>query len=160
MVLRQRKRAKQIIITLLLYNLSCLHWPIYTYTKTQGEADTRWAVARTNFKLLLSLQSRTIVKRGSFGKVDEIGPILWGQSHTAIGHSFDVWKDVTRLMFFLTDSSERGHQGCQGLWDVTVVHIRLIDLKLLSCGEKQIRFKAYAANGTLESPYSSRTVNE
>lgn len=62
-----------------------------------------------------------------------------------------MWKDVTRQMFFLTDSSQRRHQGRQGLGDIAVVHIRLIDLQLLSCGAKQIRFKANAANGTAEA---------
>lgn len=80
------------------------------------------------FKLLLVLPSHTIVKRGSFGKADEVGAICWGQSHAAIGRGFGLWRDVTGQMFFLADSSQRGHQGCQGLRDVAVVHIRLIDL--------------------------------
>lgn len=67
---------------------------------------------------------------------------------------------MTGQGFFPADGSQRRDQGCQGLGDVTVVHSRLIDLKLLSCGAKQIRFKANSANSTPESFDSSGTVNE
>lgn len=56
-------------------NLSCSHWLIYTCKKTQGEAYTGRTVATAIFKLLLVLPSHTIVKRGSFGKADEVGAI-------------------------------------------------------------------------------------
>lgn len=40
-------------------------------------------------------------------------------------------------MFLLTHGSQSRHQGRQGLRDVTVVHVRLIDLQLLSCEGKK-----------------------
>ena len=129
---------------------TCSHWPIHTCIPE----------ARADKKLHLFLQSRTVVKRGSFGKADEVRATLWGQRHAAIGHRFRLWKDVTWKLFLLADGSQRGHQGRQGLGDVTVVHIRLIDLKLLSCGAKQIRFKANAANGTSGSLCLLSTENK
>lgn len=104
----------------------------------QGHKDRKGlALEKTSFRL-----SCTVVKRGSFGKADEVCPTLWGECHAAIGHRFGMWKEFILPISFATKSSERRHLGCQGLWDAAVIHIRLIDLQLFSCGAKEIRFKA------------------
>lgn len=76
--------------------------------------------------------SHTFPERSSFGKADEVGPISRGQGHAAIRHHPDSWSDATIRGFSFTDGSQRRHQGCQGLGDVTVIHTGLVDLKLLS----------------------------
>lgn len=35
--------------------------------------------------------------------------------------------------FTFADGSQRRHEGRQGLGDVTVIHVGLVDLELLSC---------------------------
>lgn len=103
----------------------------------QGHKDRKGlGLEKTSFRL-----SCTVVKRGSFGKADEVCPTLWGECHAAIGHRFGMWKEFIFPISFATKSSERRHLGCQRLWDAAVIHIRLIDLQLFSCGAKVIRFK-------------------
>lgn len=80
-----------------------------------------WSLRRKDPEL------RTVVKRRPLGKADEVGAAGWGQGHAAIGHRRGV---------FSTDGRQRWHQRSEGCWDVAVVHGGLIDLELLSCGNK------------------------
>lgn len=70
---------------------------------------------------------RTVVERCPFGKADEVCAARRGQGHAAVGHGPRVLP---------TDGRQRWHQRGKGCWDVAVVHGGLIDLELLSCGNK------------------------